>query len=458
MLPDLSARLPVDVRSSRLPRVVRELPPRVVIDLEPLGTGMSAMAKLVYASPPASASTTARWCIWVGPVPVRDTAAERRMLESLRSALDLLPGRRMHFEGPDSAAFVGKLKRWRGDLAGTGASRIGADVRLEPRLRVSSTPTPDGLGADVSSRPHFRHRRRRREGTTRTVDAASVIRAWQDGLGILALEGGGWAPLPAGWLKEHGARVADLLAAREVDGRIATHAVPELGDSSVARWTSRHRRWRSRSRLCSRAWRAGDAGHDRGGRPPRGYVAGRFGRDLAPLPARGASAWGSCAGPLGAVLADDMGLGKTLQTLCAVRGRTLVVCPRSVVHNWAAEIRRFRPGAARPPSITAPSAPSIRTADVTLTTYALLRLDAETLAAEAWDTVVLDEAQAIKNPDSQVARAAYRSARRLSRRAQRHAGREPPRRALEPAASCQLPVKICSFASFLSCSVLKTDH
>src|SRR5581483_3104043 len=46
-------------------------------------------------------------------------------------------------------------------------------------------------------------------------------------------------------------------------------------------------------------------------------------------------------------------------------------------------------------------------ADVTLTTYALLRLDADLLQAKGWDTLVLDEAQAIKNPDSQVARAAY---------------------------------------------------
>ena len=122
----------------------------MVIDLEPLGTGMSAMAKLVYGSPPCVRIDDGKMVYLGGPVPVRDTAAERRMLESLRSALDLLPGRRMHFEGPDLAAFVGKLKRWRGDLAGTGASRIGADVRLEPRLRVSSAPTPDGLGADVS--------------------------------------------------------------------------------------------------------------------------------------------------------------------------------------------------------------------------------------------------------------------------------------------------------------------
>ena len=78
-----------------------------------------------------------------------------------------------------------------------------------------------------------------------------------------------------------------------------------------------------------------------------------------------------------------------------------------LARNWQAETARFRPGlkvglyhGAR------------RTlddqADVTITTYPLLRNDIDQLAAIAWDTVVLDEAQAIKNPDSQIARAAYR--------------------------------------------------
>jgi SNF2 family DNA or RNA helicase len=89
-----------------------------------------------------------------------------------------------------------------------------------------------------------------------------------------------------------------------------------------------------------------------------------------------------------------------------MKGRTLVVCPRSVVHNWAAEITRFRPGL-RHVIYHGPKRVLDRGADVVLTTYAILRMDAAELAKEAWDVVVLDEAQQIKNPDSQVARAAY---------------------------------------------------
>src|SRR5258708_7702937 len=101
-----------------------------------------------------------------------------------------------------------------------------------------------------------------------------------------------------------------------------------------------------------------------------------------------------------------MGLGKTLQTICALRGRCLVVCPKSVVYNWVEEIARFRPGL-RTAIYHGVKRDLDHRADVTLTTYAVLRLDAERLAEESWDVLVLDEAQAIKNEASQTARAAF---------------------------------------------------
>jgi SNF2 family DNA or RNA helicase len=81
------------------------------------------------------------------------------------------------------------------------------------------------------------------------------------------------------------------------------------------------------------------------------------------------------------------------------------VCPTSVLRQWAEEILRFRPVL----SVCLHHGAERRldpAASVTLTSYAILRLDAEQLGATGWDAVVLDEAQAIKNPDSQVARAA----------------------------------------------------
>ncbi|HKK53199.1 MAG TPA: DEAD/DEAH box helicase, partial [Myxococcota bacterium] len=110
---------------------------------------------------------------------------------------------------------------------------------------------------------------------------------------------------------------------------------------------------------------------------------------------------------LGALLADDMGLGKTLQALCAIEGRTLVVAPTSVLHGWEREIARFRPELSCALYHGAGRSLDPR-ADVTLTSYALLRQDIDRLAEPTWSCVVLDEAQAIKNPESQIARAAMR--------------------------------------------------
>lgn len=119
---------------------------------------------------------------------------------------------------------------------------------------------------------------------------------------------------------------------------------------------------------------------------------------------------------LGGILADDMGLGKTLQTLTWLawlkeRHRkdpkpSLVICPASVLHNWRREAERFTPsikvlvlesGAARH-NLRA----RIPQHDLIVTNYALLRRDLEELQKFAFRTVILDEAQFIKNPGAQV--------------------------------------------------------
>ncbi|GAB1691534.1 SNF2-related protein [Krasilnikovia sp. M28-CT-15] len=118
---------------------------------------------------------------------------------------------------------------------------------------------------------------------------------------------------------------------------------------------------------------------------------------------------------LGACLADDMGLGKTVQLLAlllhAQSGPTLLVCPLSVLGNWQREAARFAPGlvvrvlhgADRPdPAHLADGC------DVVLTTYSTATRDAAALAAVAWDRIVLDEAQHIKNSASAVARSVRR--------------------------------------------------
>ena len=155
----------------------------------------------------------------------------------------------------------------------------------------------------------------------------------------------------------------------------------------------------------------------------------------------------------GAVLADDMGLGKTVQALAlllqrAAGGPALVVAPTSVCGNWLLEATRFAPGLqvelyggalgaedaaeeladapeSAPPD-AAPDAPDtpevvpdnprraarrrqVRTlgaGQVLVVSYALLQIDSAILGDVPWHSVVLDEAQAIKNPGTRRARAA----------------------------------------------------
>ncbi|HKK53317.1 MAG TPA: SNF2-related protein, partial [Myxococcota bacterium] len=145
---------------------------------------------------------------------------------------------------------------------------------------------------------------------------------------------------------------------------------------------------------------------------------------------------------MGACLADDMGLGKTLQALALLVARrrsreaqdevrqdeqaagraasdpapetgeplpSLVVVPASLVQSWLDEAARFTPELATL-AYTGPLRARLRDAiaeaDLVVTTYATLRRDAATLAERSFDCVILDEAQAIKNAQTQVSKAA----------------------------------------------------
>ncbi len=108
---------------------------------------------------------------------------------------------------------------------------------------------------------------------------------------------------------------------------------------------------------------------------------------------------------LGACLADDMGLGKTLQALAVIlerasQGPTLVVAPTSVCPNWLSEAKRFAP--TLQPVLYAGRERQDQLGQVgpfalLICSYALLMQDAQHLSRVEWQSVVLDEAQAIKN-------------------------------------------------------------
>jgi hypothetical protein len=390
VLPALAQTIAIDVRSSTLPRGTCQLEVRSVLEVEQQGEVLSVLPLIVYGDPPCARVDGDRLVHLRGPIVERDPRAERREAARLLARLDLVPGRRARYQGPDACAMAARLRRWSGQVAGTAHRDRYPVGPLEPAFDPAH-PT-QLLRFAAPADPESRGEREALEAT-----AESVVRAWQEGAAVVTLEGGGWAPLPADWLAQHGHRVADLLAARGPDGELVPCGRAVLLALCDA---LDHPRPADLAELFP-------------------LVDGFDGIEPARLPAdlQGTLRSYQQTGvgwlqflrraSLGAILADDMGLGKTLQAMCVFEGRTLVVCPTSVVHNWEQELGRFRPELSIR-TYRGPNRSLDPSADVTLTSYALLRLDVDELSAVAWDAVVLDEAQAIKNPESQVAQAACR--------------------------------------------------
>ena len=391
-LPGLAQRIAVEVRATALPKVggAKE-EPRMQLEVAQDGDKLSVMATLVYGEPPRAridgqhgfggpAKTTLVHLS--GPLPIRDEDAERRLVHRLRDELNLVPGRRVELTGREAFQIQQGLATWlRTDAKAAGAARL---APLDIRIAIDG----DRLDVDVVTMG----------GDTKAASVGAALRAWQAGLDVVPLAGGGWGRVPMEWFDKHGERLADLLATRGGDHRVPIYALPDL------------------ARLCEDLDRPPPPELDRlrpllagfAGIPHAALPAGFIG-ELRPYQQSGVDWLSFCrdAG-LGCVLADDMGLGKTIQALAALRGgKTLIVCPKSVLFNWLAEIAKFRPDLR-----VAPYAGTRRAldpgADIVLTSYPILRNDIDAIAAVTWDAVILDESQNIKNPDSQVARAAYR--------------------------------------------------
>jgi len=387
VIPELEQRVPVTIETSRLARGKRE-PPRLRLETERRGDELSVLATIVYGDPPSARVDAGKLVALGGPIPLRDEAAERELERRLALQLELAPGHRTQLGANEAIRLRERLERTDIEVVGAAHRQFFQAGTLAPEIQA------DGERFGIRFR-----------AGNREASANAVLAAWKSGEALVPLLSGGFAQLPADWLAKLGPLVADLLAARRPDGSLPASALPDL------------------ARLCDALEQP---------RPPAfGRLAALLGNfsalpeaPLAPALASRLRAYQGVGvrwlhfmgrAGLGALLADDMGLGKTLQALAVFGERTLVVAPTSLLANWRDELARFRPeleahtyhGADRELEDAAP---------VTLTTYALLRRDAEKLAAVAWDLVVLDEAQAIKNPDSQTARAAFalRAARRVA--------------------------------------------
>ena len=375
-IPRLRKIIEVEVRSARLP-TARTDPPRLALEVEPDGHRLRVTARIVYGDPPyARVEHGELRRLDARVLPTRDVDAERKLLD--RGIPVGVPVER----------HAGEAARWVAAL-------------------------PAGLREDVLSRaPGFKLLRDRgepafglvQEGDAYRIelgnlDARGLVAAWRNHDPLVPLLDGGWRPIPQEWMERHGAVLAELLDAQdEGNGAIRRAQAPMLAQALEQMGVE------PPAALAGLRALAGEFGNI----PPAPLPSG-FRGQLRPYQQRGVDwlAWLRSVG-MGGILADDMGLGKTVQVLASLGpGRHLVVAPTSVVRNWEIEAGKFRPDL-RVCVYHGPRRDMDKRADLVLTTWAILRLDIESLATPEWTTVAFDEAQAIKNPESQTAEAARR--------------------------------------------------
>jgi len=450
ILPVVRRQLPVSIDTSRLPGSVK-IRPRIQLNTIREGDALAVLATLVYGDPPIARVDGERLRL-VGKgggaraLPVRNARVEDLLRTRLRERFGLEVGVRKILGATEAIALGAILGEDQQDFQVSGDAHEGffEAAALEPKLVMgadgafelyfvpegaefdpANPGSGSGSGGDadefggLDDDEHPQDMRAQLQGLRgqggrrfRRANAAAVVQAWQAGEAFAPLLGGGFGQIPTGFMGQHGHLVADLLAASEA-------SAAEKGNTTAGR-----------AALLDLAELA--AALDQA--PPPGFeqlaaLVGDFAgiptatlpeglqADLRDYQSRGVD-WLTFIRnvELGALLADDMGLGKTLQALCVLRSgedsdghrrQNLVVCPTSVLHNWRVEIDKFRPGL-RASVYHGPQRRLDDDADVILTTYAILRIDIERLLERPWDAIVLDEAQAIKNPTSKVARAAFR--------------------------------------------------
>ena len=239
------------------------------------------------------------------------------------------------------------------------------------------------------------------------VPLAEIFQALREGRRYVPVKGGMWVRISK-LFQDRLREMGDLLQLDHGKLRIGPEAAPLLRD--VVRETGL-------TKAC-RAWDTFLERFDRAmkiePKPPKGFTA-----EFRPYQLEGyrwlarLAAWG-----VGGILADDMGLGKTVQALAllldrAKEGPALVIAPTSVSSNWVAETQRFAPKL-RPllyRETDRASAPdNFGKGDLVVVSYAMAMRDVERLEKVKWGTLLLDEAQFVKNSQTKTAQAVRRIA------------------------------------------------
>lgn len=376
IIPELRQRIPVEELTDRLP-TTSKIAPYALIQTKKEGAHLQLFATVVYGVPAIARIDAGRLICLGDEIPFRNFNEEKRITESLRRDLGLQAGHKTLLKGSDAIGISEHLLSKNYIVTGNGHESF---FTAGP-LKATSANTKDII--------------RFEDPEGRAVNASTLISSWRANESLVPLTEGGFSPLPSEWLEEHGEKLADLV---ESLNATKTTGLPPSGQLGLAELCNSIEleapkyspgieqllRLEKQKDLTAKLFQGELRNYQRVGVQ---FVSSR-----------------TRAG-FGVLLADDMGLGKTVQALASLPpGRTIVVAPTSVLTNWSRESAAFRPDL-RVCLYHGSDRQLDKSADIILTSYSILRLDLHLLNSLDYCTAVLDEAQTIKNPDSQIARA-----------------------------------------------------
>jgi superfamily II DNA or RNA helicase len=423
-IPFLKKKIRIEIIGQNLPEI-KLGQPKIVLELQQ-GRGeekytLSVLPTLVYAH--EEKQKTRRKASDKDedkkPVPIfqPDPAAEKLLFRKLQGELQLTFGQTVKFQGTEAVKFTSRLKNWQ--TSGNGMAAFGLQKELAVRLDVTDGDInvffESAISSNSSSKSSqsvessgtvesltvgdvtFDHSPGNSKVVVKAADATQVFQAWRENQSFVPLLGGGWAPLPNDWLNRYGSRIISLLAAKNAKkGVVPAYLVPEITQLCEDTGNTYPDSLKKLKHLLTQIEEI-----------PEAPLPGDLKVTLRHYQQIGLN-W-LCFlrdAHMGALLADDMGLGKTLQAICAIQGRTLIIAPTSVLPNWVEQISTFRPDLSYSVFYGSQRVLDPKS-QIVITSYALLRLNKELLRQETWETVILDEAQTIKNPGSQTAKAAH---------------------------------------------------
>ena len=384
--------------------------PRFLLELRGGLAQLSALLQCAYGARIMTIGVTAAdEMVWL-PDPAAPTRYSTRDLNAERAALARLQrcgfsggGERLQLLGQNAVLnfFARELPRLEREWSVTMEERLERSTaqnfeRIEPQFRISSGVQWFDLGVVFAS------------NSGETLPAAEIQRLLLSGQSHTRLKNGKLALIDTGAVEELQEVLLDCAPQQHAQGYRINNTQAGFLEATLRE----HTRWQIQAPAAWRERAARQGGEARLECPPLGALE----TVLRPYQKQGV-AWLRFLGEngFGGILADEMGLGKTLQTLAFFRSRRagatrpdLVVCPTSLVFNWVAEAKKFTPEL----KVLALHGPErqelfeqIPVHDLVVTSYALLRRDAERYRGLDFDTVALDEAQHIKNRETQNAQA-----------------------------------------------------